>query len=106
MEWVDAVRLDRYVEKQLGEPNLILEVARKFAGAVKTLNESNAAHGDLQHGNILVSTNGDLRFVDYDECMFLLWLVEGATNSGIPTINTQPELRITSGLILTTSQRG
>lgn len=66
MEWVDAVRLDRYIEQHLGQSNAILEIVDKFAQAVKTLNETGTAHGDLQHGNILVMKSGDLRLVDYD----------------------------------------
>lgn len=66
MEWVDAVRLDRYIEQHLGQANLMLQIADKFAQAVNALNQTGAAHGDLQHGNILVTRSGELRFVDYD----------------------------------------
>ena len=66
MEWIDAVRLDRYVEQHFGEPDVIVGIADKFAHAVGTLDEAGAAHGDLQHGNVLVTQSGELRLVDYD----------------------------------------
>lgn len=32
----------------------------------KKLHEKSIAHGDLQHGNILVDSNGNIYLIDYD----------------------------------------
>jgi hypothetical protein len=66
MEWIDAVRLDRYVEAHLHDRQALLDLARRFVDLVSDLRECGIAHGDLQHGNIMVTPRGELRLVDYD----------------------------------------
>lgn len=66
MEWADALRLDRYVETHLSQPLKLAELAGKFSELVDDLRREGIAHGDLQHGNILVMRDGSLRLVDYD----------------------------------------
>jgi hypothetical protein len=66
MEWADAIRLDKYVEAHLGHPQELLALAGRFAELVADLGSGGIAHGDLQHGNILVTSAGELRLVDYD----------------------------------------
>jgi hypothetical protein len=66
MEWIEATRLDRYVQAQLGTREAVSELATRFAGLVSDLRDCGIAHGDLQHGNILVTPDGQLRLVDYD----------------------------------------
>jgi hypothetical protein len=66
MEWIDATRLDRYVFDRLNDHVALLELANEFAALVGDLKECGIAHGDLQHGNILVTSTGELRLVDYD----------------------------------------
>src|SRR5436305_8445438 len=41
-------------------------LAIRFAELVGELRAAGIAHGDLQHGNILVAPGGDLRLTDYD----------------------------------------
>ena len=65
MEWVGGETLTTYIEKSLGDPKAISSVAEQFANMVTSLRMHNIAHGDLQHGNILV-VNGDIRLIDYD----------------------------------------
>lgn len=65
MEWVQGERLDAFIEKHLGNPGTLLSLARCWVEMVKALRDASIAHGDLQHGNVLVA-NGELRLVDYD----------------------------------------
>jgi serine/threonine protein kinase len=65
MEWVDGVTLDTYVHSHLGDKRALSELAKKFAEMCDSLHRAGIAHGDLQHGNIMVSGN-ELRLVDYD----------------------------------------
>lgn len=65
MEWVEGERLDAYIEKHLGNRDILLSVARRWGEMVKALRDASIAHGDLQHGNVLVA-DGELRLVDYD----------------------------------------
>jgi hypothetical protein len=43
----------------------IISLSERFREMTRTLSVLGVAHGDLQHGNILV-TNGELRLIDYD----------------------------------------
>ncbi len=65
MEWVEGDPLNVYVEKNLGDAKALQDLAGEFAQMVAKLRGCRIAHGDLQHGNILV-VNGGLRLVDYD----------------------------------------
>lgn len=65
MEWVQGETLNRFIEKNLNNPQEIQSLAQKFLQLVSELRQCNIAHGDLQHGNILV-VNGCFRLVDYD----------------------------------------
>jgi len=65
MEWVEGEPLIPYVERNLGNPAALTNLAGRWFEMVKALRHSSIAHGDLQHGNVLV-LNGELKLVDYD----------------------------------------
>ena|GEM_PF-3146417 len=65
MEWVDGEPLDEYVRRHLRSPPLLRTLADRFRAVMADLNRLSIAHGDLQHGNILVSGHG-IRLIDYD----------------------------------------
>lgn len=66
MEWVDAISLTRWIEQHLHDQGAVWKLAERFASLVAELEASNIGHGDLQHGNLLVASDGTLRLVDYD----------------------------------------
>jgi len=66
MEWVDAVELIPFIEKYLWDPEKLADLATKFARMVADLAALGIAHGDLQHGNLLVTSSGELKLIDYD----------------------------------------
>jgi hypothetical protein len=66
MEWIQATDLVRFIEAHLWEPAVLAGLAKRFADMVAELAAAGIAHGDLQHGNILVAPNGRLRLIDYD----------------------------------------
>ena len=65
MEWAEGETLVKHLEKCLNNPNELKALAEKFLQLVSDLKKHKIAHGDLQHGNILVVNNG-FRLVDYD----------------------------------------
>lgn len=65
MEWINGDVLHRYIERQLRNPDKLSRLAAQWRGIVASLWGARLAHGDLQHGNILVSSSG-IRLVDYD----------------------------------------
>lgn len=65
MEWVQGELLNRYIENNLHNPELLADLAKKWLVMLKDLQSAGISHGDLQHGNVLVS-NGQFRLIDYD----------------------------------------
>ncbi|WP_158854023.1 DNA-binding protein [Saccharothrix deserti] len=66
MAWVEGSRLDFWVSDHLRDPSALDWVRRQLKDASSRLRELGVAHGDLQHGNIMVTRGGDVRLVDYD----------------------------------------
>src|SRR2546423_1638340 len=65
MEWVGGPTLDVYLDEAVGRREVLLHLAAEWVRLVASLREAGVAHGDLQHGNIIVE-RGRLRLVDLD----------------------------------------
>jgi predicted Ser/Thr protein kinase len=65
MEWVEGLSLDAAVVACLREPERLKFLAERFLCMTQSLGEAGIAHGDLQHGNIII-VDDDFRLVDYD----------------------------------------
>lgn len=65
MEWVRGVRLDTYIEQNLGNTAALRALANRWEEVSDTLADAKIAHGDLQHGNIVIA-DGDIKLIDYD----------------------------------------
>ncbi|HYO63334.1 MAG TPA: hypothetical protein VER08_06730, partial [Pyrinomonadaceae bacterium] len=65
MQWLEGPTLDVYLEDVIGRADVIHHLADEWLRLVHTLREARVAHGDLQHGNIIVE-RGQLRLVDLD----------------------------------------
>ena len=67
MPWVTGVPLNAFVEASLNDPKAIDAVGKRFRYLASALAQARVAHGDLQHGNLLVEPeSGALRLIDYD----------------------------------------
>ena len=66
MEWAAGEPLLSYVRRHLWNGAGLRYLAARFLALATNLRAAGVAHGDLQHGNILVAPGGDLRLVDYD----------------------------------------
>jgi serine/threonine protein kinase len=66
MEWVEGLSLVKYVEAHLDQPLVLHQLLDTWEKVARDLRNQGIAHGDLQHGNILVSSDGRIRLVDYD----------------------------------------
>ncbi len=65
MEWAGGVSLVEHVRQIKSRPNELNQLAENFKQMVLRLSECGIAHGDLQHGNVIV--DGDqIKLVDYD----------------------------------------
>ena len=65
MEWVDGPTLDQYIFEHLENPAKLSSLAERFSQMMSDMQRAGIAHGDLQHGNIIV-VDDELRLVDYD----------------------------------------
>lgn len=65
MEWIEGPTLDVYLDEVMGRREVLLHLADEWMRLMQSLREAKVAHGDLQHGNIIVE-RGVLRLVDLD----------------------------------------
>lgn len=66
MKWVEGLNLKKYICLHCQNSNKIKQLAQNFFDMIIGLHSHQIAHGDLQHGNIVVSDAGKLFLVDYD----------------------------------------
>jgi hypothetical protein len=68
MEWVEGRTLDVYVAHlaAAGDARSLTTLAVEWRSLVDVMQRAGFAHGDLQHGNVLVDMTGALRLVDLD----------------------------------------
>lgn len=65
MEWVEGIALNTYIDQVLLEPGELEKLLHLFRVMTQALRDAGVAHGDLQHGNVLVR-DGEFVLVDYD----------------------------------------
>ncbi|HJT30326.1 MAG TPA: hypothetical protein VJ784_23120 [Pyrinomonadaceae bacterium] len=65
MKWIEGPTLDLYIREMLNRPEVLLHLSEEWLRLLSALRASGIAHGDLQHGNIIVE-HGQLRLVDHD----------------------------------------
>ena len=65
MPWVEGQTLDQYVNKHYKDSAAMKKLLEDFHKMVDEMECAGIGHGDLQHGNVIV-TNDGLRLVDYD----------------------------------------
>jgi hypothetical protein len=71
MDWVEGVLLNQFVETYLDKPATLNQLAELWLKLARGLRRAGIAHGDLQHGNVLLvpgrkATALALRLIDYD----------------------------------------
>ena len=65
MKWVEGDTLDKYIEQNKNNPSALKALASSFVEMVDYFHRHHIAHGDLQHGNIIVA-DSKITLVDYD----------------------------------------
>jgi hypothetical protein len=66
MDWVEGAPLNTWIEDNLNNPEKLRALAAQWRTLVNDMRKNHLAHGDYQHGNIMVTTKDELRLVDYD----------------------------------------
>lgn len=65
MGWVEGEMLGPWVQRHLEDGKRLRALAERWRRMTETLERRDIAHGDLQHGNVVV-VDEELRLVDYD----------------------------------------
>jgi hypothetical protein len=65
MNWIEGPTLDLYVNEMIERREVLVHLADEWLKVVSALQHSGVAHGDLQHGNVIVE-HGQLRLIDHD----------------------------------------
>jgi hypothetical protein len=83
MEWIEGELLHEVVSRSLTEPSRLRHLASRWVRMVHALERASVAHGDLQHGNVLV-VGSDFKLVDYDGMFVPLLAGKGSHEVGHP----------------------
>lgn len=66
MRWIDGVSIKEFICKNRNSKPKLISLAQLFLCLVRDMHKYSLAHGDLQHGNILVGSDDQLYLIDYD----------------------------------------
>ena len=91
MEWVEGKKLHHYVRDNLSRPDRIRQLCDQLLEVTKNMQVLSIAHNDLQHGNVMVQTDGKIRLVDYDGFYLPRFIGQPTPEGGEP--NYQHPLR-------------
>jgi eukaryotic-like serine/threonine-protein kinase len=111
MQWISGRTLNRHVEDLVKNEDTgqLESLAGAWRQLVLRLQRAEFAHGDLQHGNVLIDDKGKLRLVDFD-CSWIGRFAGQPAPAETGHRNYQPEMRpwgrwmdTFSGLVIYTS---
>lgn len=66
MRWIDGITIKDYICQNRSSKKRLKALADNFLKMTQALHALSLAHGDLQHGNILIDKKHQLYLVDYD----------------------------------------
>lgn len=84
MDWCEGEDLKEYVSKNHNNSDKIKDLAARFLEMVKYFHQNNISHGDLQHKNIKIKSDGSLVVLDYDSICVPGNAGEKETIKGLP----------------------
>jgi S1-C subfamily serine protease/regulation of enolase protein 1 (concanavalin A-like superfamily) len=101
MRWVEGLLLNQFVRDSLDKPARLVALADIWARMARRLRGSSVAHGDLQHGNVILTperggASHAVRLVDYDG----MWVtaLAGQKSGEVGHPNYQHSQRLREGL--------
>lgn len=66
MEWVEGLNLVEFISANLDNKDVLKKLSKDFIKMAQDLHENQISHGDLQHTNIIIDKNGEIKLIDYD----------------------------------------
>jgi HEAT repeat protein len=101
MRWIDGLLLNDFVRKHLDQPAILDGLSRIWVRMGQRLRTARIAHGDLQHGNVLLvpgskSSAVGVRLIDYDGMIVPALANRPTTELGHPSYQHPARLRAPS----------
>lgn len=84
MAWVEGTPLNEFIEESRYSPGVLASLAQRWQKMLADLKANEVAHGDLQHGNVLVAPDGALKLIDYDGMWVPALAGRGSHETGHP----------------------
>lgn len=100
MRWVNGHGMASYISMNLHNPAILEELADSFLKMTDDLHNHSISHGDLQHQNIFVTDEGELKLIDYDS--ICVPNMEGMRDITRGTKGYQHPSRLSSGYLAST----
>ena len=94
MRWIDGITIKDYICQNRNSKDMLIALADNFLKMTQALHAQSLAHGDLQHGNILVDKNHQLYLVDYDS--FYCPQLKGAADTVTGLADYQHPVRVSN----------
>ena len=93
MMWVDGQNIKDFICTHASSPVILKKLANSFKRMCIELHKNHIAHGDLQHGNIIVNSKGEIFLIDYDS--IFLPALEGEKDiiTGLPAYQHPSRIR-------------
>jgi serine/threonine protein kinase len=70
MQWIEGLTLNEFVRQYLDKPAMLDALLQIWGRLARRLRDAGIAHGDLQHGNLLLVPSGShalaVKLIDYD----------------------------------------
>lgn len=66
MEWIDGVTLNKFIQSNIGNPKILRKISLNLMSEIQKLQNAGISHGDLAGDNIIVTSGGEVKLVDYD----------------------------------------
>ena len=90
MDWAEGLPLDRYLAKHGNDQTKVNNLVKQLRSILEDLRIRGIAHGDLQHGNILV-VDDEVKLLDYDG--FFVPALDGLKSAELGHANYQHPYR-------------
>ncbi|MGB6531148.1 MAG: hypothetical protein WBF33_23820 [Candidatus Nitrosopolaris sp.] len=84
MDWVYGDPLNVFIKKHIRDKKILQDLTNKFVVVAKQLRRAHIAHGDLQHGNIIVTPHFEIKLIDYDGMYIPAFKGKRSMESGHP----------------------
>lgn len=84
MSWANGVPLGVYVDKNHQDQGRMTALQQQIQGLALALEVAGVAHGDIQGGNLLIGSGGEIKLVDYDGMFVPSLKAFGALENGHP----------------------